>query len=216
MNLPKNATTRISLDADLVAWEKGSGLIPAIVQDATDGRVLMLAWMNRDAMQQTLDTRRVTFFSRSRGRLWVKGETSGNTLELVDIDLDCDGDSLLVLARPAGPVCHRGTPTCFSEQVQPTMLFLSKLQALVDQRRTADPRSSYTARLLHDDLHRVAQKVGEEAIETILAATSRDADALINESADLIYHLMVLLAHQDVELNEVIQCLVDRDADRSD
>ncbi len=198
------------LDPETVDWGKGPGLVPAIVQDSVDGRVLMLGYMNREALQATVDLQRVTFFSRSRQRLWTKGETSENYLTPVQITVDCDGDTLLILAVPAGPVCHRGDPTCFAGGSPPVLSFLQELQTIIDGRRSADPASSYTARLLQDDLHRVAQKVGEEAIETILAATSRDDDALIDESADLVYHLLVLLARRDLAVADVVQRLIDR------
>ncbi len=198
-------------DSSLVNWNKNSNeLVPSIVQDSDSGRVLMLAYMNEQALRQTLASGLVTFFSRSRNQLWTKGETSGNQLELQDIDVDCDGDTLLVIARPTGPTCHRGTPTCFSGDVEPAGIFLSVLQATINGRADGNPESSYTARLLAGDLHRIAQKVGEEAVETILAATSREPDALIDEAADLIYHLMVLLTAKGLTWGQVVQRLAER------
>ena len=204
---------RREFDPGRVDWKKcHGGLVPAIVQDCDTGRVLMLAYMNEAALQQTLSSGLVTFFSRSRNLLWTKGETSGNHLELQDIDVDCDGDTLLVVARPIGPTCHRGTRTCFSGGVEPAGIFLSVLQETVNSRFGADTEKSYTARLLAGDLHRVAQKVGEEAVETILAATSREPDDLIDEAADLIYHLMVLLTAKGLNWDQVVQRLAERHA----
>jgi phosphoribosyl-ATP pyrophosphohydrolase/phosphoribosyl-AMP cyclohydrolase len=194
-----------------IDWDKSAdGLVPAIVQHSQSNAVLMLAWMNRQALQSTLDTGRVTFFSRSRQQLWTKGETSGNFLEFVSLVVDCDGDTLLVSARPVGPVCHTGAETCFGSPSLPAMEFLSQLQAVIDQRMQADPGSSYTAELLSGPLHRVAQKVGEEAVETILAATSRDQEALVDEAADLVYHLMVMLTAQQTNLAAVVSRLRQR------
>jgi phosphoribosyl-AMP cyclohydrolase / phosphoribosyl-ATP pyrophosphohydrolase len=200
-------------DPGRVEWNKcHGGLVPSIVQDVDTGRVLMLAWMNEEALQETLSSGLVTFFSRSRNQLWTKGETSGNHLELQDIDVDCDGDTLLVIARPTGPACHLGTRTCFSGSVEPTGIFLSVLQETINSRVGVDAEKSYTARLLASDLHRVAQKVGEEAVETILAATSREPDALIDEAADLVYHLMVLLTARGLNWGQVTQRLAERHA----
>ncbi len=196
-----------------IAWDKSAdGLVPAIVQHSQTHAVLMLAWMNRAALQTTLDSGRVTFFSRSRQQLWTKGETSGNFLEFQSVVVDCDGDTLLVSARPSGPVCHTGTETCFGKPPRPAMDFLNQLQRVIDQRLRADPASSYTSELLSGPLHRVAQKVGEEAVETILAATSRDQEALIDEAADLVYHLMVMLTAKQTDLATVVSRLQQRHA----
>ena len=206
-----NDATGQPFDIDQVDWSKSpDGLVPAIVQDPATGAVLMLAYMNRESLERTLESGRVTFFSRSRDEIWTKGETSGNFLDFESAVVDCDGDALLVQASPTGPVCHTGAETCFGESRELPFLFLGKLQAIIEQRRQADPDSSYTASLLQGPLHRTAQKVGEEAVESILAATSREEDDLIDESADLLYHLMVLLAKQDLNL----QCIVDRLAER--
>jgi phosphoribosyl-ATP pyrophosphohydrolase/phosphoribosyl-AMP cyclohydrolase len=197
---------------DELAWEKCDGLIPAIVQDAFDGRVLMQAYMNREAFAKTMESKRVTFWSRSRRQLWTKGETSGNTLELVEIDRDCDGDCLLVRARPAGPSCHLGTDTCFDgkAKVIPDLAFLAGLERLLAERDTQRPEGSYTTRLFEAGVKRIAQKVGEEGVETALAAVAGDDDELLNESADLIYHLLVLLRSRQLEFSSVIQVLKDR------
>lgn len=193
-------------------WEKSAGLIPAIVQDAYDGRVLMQAYMNRAALLQSLSCGRVTFWSRSRQGLWTKGETSGNFLNLVSIHADCDQDSLLILAYPQGPTCHRGTDSCFDDgtAVAPGLAFLAQLERLVEQRDRDRPEGSYTTSLLASGTRRIAQKVGEEGVETALAATSGDDDELRNESADLLYHLMVLLRSRALPFDQVIATLRDR------
>ena len=193
-------------DIPALAWAKTDGLIPAIVQDATSGQVLMLGCMNEEALAKTLETGKVTFFSRSKGRLWTKGETSNNWLHLVDIATDCDSDALLVLARPDGPTCHRGTVSCFSP-LEHKWNFLRSLEVLIEGRRNADPSTSYTAQLFARGTKRIAQKVGEEGVETALAATVKDKEELKNEAADLVYHLLVLLADADLELADVIDIL---------
>lgn len=184
---------KLTVDASAIDWDKGEGLVPAVVQDAATLRVLMLGYMNRDALQATLDTQRVTFFSRSKGRLWQKGETSGNVLRLVGISVDCDGDTLLIMAEPAGPVCHLGTATCFGD-ASPDVHVLEDLCRIVEQRKSAAPETSYTARLLARGVTKIAQKVGEEGVETALAAVAENDDRLVGESADLLYHLVVLWA----------------------
>jgi phosphoribosyl-ATP pyrophosphohydrolase/phosphoribosyl-AMP cyclohydrolase len=190
-------------------WDKMDGLLPAIVQDAFDGRVLMLAYMNRAALEKTRESGRVTFWSRSRQALWTKGETSGNFLELVAIKPDCDADCLLVTARPQGPSCHRGTATCFDDEsaTRPRLAFLAELEALIRQRDIDRPEGSYTAQLLESGVKRMAQKVGEEGVETALAATSGNIEELLNESADLLYHLLVLLRSREVSFSAVIETL---------
>jgi len=194
-------------------WEKSpGGLIPAIVQDAFDGRVLMQAYMNRDALAQSLASGRVTFWSRSRRSLWTKGETSGNFLALVALHADCDRDSVLVLARPAGPACHRGSDTCFDDASSgaPSLAFLAHLERLVAQRDRDRPEGSYTTQLLNEGTRRIAQKVGEEGVETALAATTGDDAELCNETADLLYHLLVLLKSRNLPLDRIIVTLKDR------
>jgi phosphoribosyl-ATP pyrophosphohydrolase/phosphoribosyl-AMP cyclohydrolase len=178
---------------DALAWDKMEGLLPAIVQDDATGQVLMLGYMNRAALAATLESGFVTFFSRSKGRLWRKGETSGNRLALVSVLPDCDADALLVRAVPDGPTCHRGTPSCFGTDGARGIGFLARLARIVHERAGADPSESYTARLIAEGLPRIAQKVGEEGVELALAAISRDRDGCIEEAADLVYHLIVLM-----------------------
>jgi phosphoribosyl-ATP pyrophosphohydrolase/phosphoribosyl-AMP cyclohydrolase len=194
---------------DTLDWSKGAGLVPLIVQHAHDGRVLMLGYANREALALTLETRHVHFWSRSQRRIWRKGETSGHVLQLVSVAPDCDRDTLLCQALPAGPTCHRGTPSCFDGdgRVHP---WLNELEALIATRATADPETSYVARLLAAPLARRAQKVGEEALETALAAVSGDSTALRNETADLLFHLLVLLRGAGLGLAEVIGELLER------
>lgn len=190
-----------------LAWDKGAGLLPAIVQHARTGQVLMLAFMNQEALRMTLSTGRAVFFSRSRGQLWTKGETSGNYLNVVDVSVDCDADSILVLADPLGPTCHKGTESCFADAL-PTdvqsLSFLRVLEATVANRMAAKPEGSYTARLVAEGPGRIAQKVGEEGVETALAAVTRDDAGLLSECADLVYHLVVLLKSRDLELDDLV------------
>lgn len=196
-----------SLRPDQLDWTKQNGLLPAIVQDADTGQVLMLGYMNADALAETLRSRKVTFFSRSRNRLWTKGESSGHVLSLESIEADCDNDSLLVQARPQGPTCHLQRDSCFPAAPR---YFLAELERRIAARRTADPQASYSRRLMDKGLPKVAQKVGEEAVETVIAALAEDKTALCNESADLLYHLLVLLQCRDVALAEVIAVLKKR------
>jgi len=188
-------------------WNKQDGLLPAVVQDAATHRVLMLGYMDRAALDATLASGRVTFFSRSRQRLWTKGETSGNTLELVSITADCDNDSLLVQARPDGPTCHRGTASCFAEAPGN---FLAELDALVAERHDTRPQGSYTTQLFEAGIRRIAQKVGEEGVETALAAVVQDDAALLGEAADLVYHLVVLLRARNLALDDAVAVLRER------
>lgn len=175
-----------------IDFEKMSGLIPAIIQDAVTSKVLMLGYMNEDAYNQTIDTGFVTFFSRSRQKLWVKGETSGNYLKLVSINIDCDNDALLIKVHPQGPVCHKGTDTCWSEsnEYQPIM-FLSFIQDFIEKRYKEMPEGSYTTSLFKEGLNRMAQKVGEEALEMVIEAVNGTDDRLIYEGSDMLYHLIV-------------------------
>jgi phosphoribosyl-ATP pyrophosphohydrolase/phosphoribosyl-AMP cyclohydrolase len=197
---------------DELAWQKMDGLLPAIVQDAFDGRVLMQGYMNREALQRSLASGRVTFWSRSRGELWTKGETSGNTLDLFAVHADCDLDCVLVLATPDGPTCHRNTESCFdnTSPVIPDLAFLAALERLVCERAEQRPEGSYTTALFEAGVKRIAQKVGEEGVETALAATAGDREELVNESADLLYHLLVLLKARDTGLADVISVLQSR------
>lgn len=185
-------------------WSKMDGLLPAIAQDAASGEVRMLGYCNRAALEATLDTRVVTFFSRSRGELWVKGETSGNRLELIDARADCDRDAILFLVRALGPTCHFGTDSCFGDEGPPGAGYLAALGQTIAGRRSADPASSYTARLLAQGVKRIAQKVGEEGVETALAAVAGDLGELDSESADLLYHLLVLLEASGSSLDRVV------------
>ena len=205
-------TLAIDFDPDQLAWNKGDGLLPAVVQHAMDGRVLMLGYMNRAALAQTLDGGKVTFYSRSRQRLWTKGETSGHVLNLVSIHADCDADSLLVLADPAGPTCHRGTDSCFGDAAVPALAFLGQLDALIAARERERPAGSYTTRLFEGGVRRIAQKVGEEGVETSLAAVAEDDAALRGEAADLLYHLIVLLRARGLGLDAVAETLATRHA----
>ena len=192
-----------------LAWQKVDNLMPVIVQHAVSGDVLMLGYMNPEALQVTLDSRKVTFFSRTKQRLWTKGETSNNFLNLVDIYPDCDSDTLLALALPDGPTCHNGTQSCFAP-AQSDWGFLFELETLLKERKTASPESSYTARLYASGTKRIAQKVGEEGVETALAATVNDRAELTNEVADLMYHLLVLLQDQELDLSKIIKRLKER------
>jgi phosphoribosyl-ATP pyrophosphohydrolase/phosphoribosyl-AMP cyclohydrolase len=199
-------------------WDKGDGLLPAVVQDAGTGRVLMVGYMNRDALRQTLGTGRVTFYSRSRTALWTKGETSGNFLELVEASTDCDRDTLLVLARPAGPVCHEGTPTCFpraSDTATGRLWFLQRLEEVIAERVAGRPEGSYTARLFAQGAARMAQKVGEEGVELALASVGTDDAKVVGEAADLLYHVMILLRHRGLTLADVAAELELRHASRA-
>lgn len=194
-------------NCDTLAWEKMQNLIPCVVQNAISGKVLMQGYMNQEALAKTLDTQQVTFFSRSKQRLWTKGETSGNTLDLVDISTDCDLDSLLTLVTPNGPTCHLGTESCWDHSNSADMTFVAELESILASRKAADPKSSYTASLYAKGIKRIAQKVGEEGVETALAATVKDLDELKNESADLLYHLIVLLQASDLSLSDVVDVL---------
>lgn len=193
-----------------IDFDKGDGLVPAIVQDDRTEQVLMLGYMNSDSLKKTLDTGLVTFYSRSRQTLWTKGETSGNTLVLSSITVDCDNDTLLVRAKPTGPTCHEGTTSCFGNEGPEGLGFLGYLDTLIEGRKTADANSSYTAKLLQGPLRRAAQKVGEEGVETALAAVAETDDKLISESADLLYHMMVLLRAKNIELSAVVKELKSR------
>jgi phosphoribosyl-ATP pyrophosphohydrolase/phosphoribosyl-AMP cyclohydrolase len=195
------------VNAAQLDWERGGGLVAAIVQDAASGRVLMLGYMNPEALEQTQRSGQVTFYSRSRQRLWTKGESSGNALELVSITRDCDGDALLVRARPRGPTCHLGSQSCF-EGTRAGVL--DELDDLVARRETERPAGSYTTQLFEEGTRRIAQKVGEEGVETALAAVSQDDAALLGEAADLVYHLLVLLRARGLGLSDLTTALAAR------
>ncbi|WBQ13842.1 bifunctional phosphoribosyl-AMP cyclohydrolase/phosphoribosyl-ATP diphosphatase HisIE [Hyphomonadaceae bacterium BL14] len=194
----------MSLDVD---WEKGDGLAPAIVQDADTGAVLMLGYMNPDSLAATQERSLVTFWSRSKNRLWTKGETSGDVLHLVSLALDCDRDAILIQARPAGPTCHLGTVTCWGDDPGSDIAFLGQLGRVIDQRASARQDASYTAKLLSKGIAKIAQKVGEEGVETALAAVGESDAALLGESADLVFHLMVLLKARGLSLSDVAKVL---------
>ncbi len=189
---------------DGLAWDKQAGLLPAIVQDADTLRILMLGYMDRAALRATVDTARVTFHSRSRQRLWVKGETSGHVLEGVGIEADCDADTLLVQPRPQGPTCHLGRVSCFASAPAD---FLAELDQVIAARDRDRPPGSYTSQLFDDGIRRIAQKVGEEGVETALAAVAQDDSALAGEAADLLYHLQVLLRARGLSLADAVEVL---------
>ena len=191
-------------------FEKMGGLIPAIVQDNNTNKVLMLGFMNEEALEQTLSSGKVTFFSRTKNRLWMKGETSGNTLSVVSITPDCDNDTLLIKAIPAGPVCHKGTDTCFGEKNEENIMFLKYLQNFIERRRQEMPEGSYTTTLFQKGVNRMAQKVGEEAVETVIEATNGTEDRLIYEASDLIYHLIVLLTSKGLRIDDLARELKKR------
>jgi phosphoribosyl-AMP cyclohydrolase / phosphoribosyl-ATP pyrophosphohydrolase len=199
-------------------WDKGAGLLPAIVQDAISGAVLMLGYINREALAATQATGRVTFWSRSKGRLWTKGETSGHFLEVKQIAADCDGDTLLIMAEPSGPACHRGTPTCWGENpprsAAQEFAFLGTLEEVITQRIATRPAGSYTAKLLAEGTLRIAQKVGEEGLELALAGVAQSEPEIIGEAADLLYHMLLLLKVKGLSVSQVIVELQRRHADR--
>ena len=187
-----------------IDFEKMGGLVPAIIQDATTRKVLMLGFMNEEAYQKTIATNHVTFWSRTRNTLWTKGETSGNFLNLVDIKVDCDNDTLLVQAHPDGPTCHKGTDTCWGEQnEQNPLLFLTELQDFINKRKQEKPEGSYTTKLFSEGINKIAQKVGEEALETVIEATNGTNDHLVYEASDLLYHLLVMLADKGLRIEDV-------------
>jgi phosphoribosyl-ATP pyrophosphohydrolase/phosphoribosyl-AMP cyclohydrolase len=204
-------------DVGTLDWDKGGGLLPAIVQHARTGRVLMLGYMNDAALRQTLSGGRVVFYSRSRETLWTKGETSGNHLNVVDVSTDCDCDALLVLADPIGPTCHKGTESCFADAMPSDaqrLGFLALLENIIANRIADQPESSYTAKLYAKGTGRIAQKVGEEGVETALAAVSRDDEGLVSECADLLFHLMVLLKSRELTLERIVEELKARHASK--
>lgn len=191
-------------------FDKMGGLIPAIIQDNMTNKVLMLGFMNEEAYQKTLETNKVVFYSRTKQRLWMKGETSGNTLQVVSITPDCDNDTLLIKAIPAGPVCHTGSGTCFGEKDEEDIMFLKYLQNFIERRRMEMPEGSYTTTLFQKGINRMAQKVGEEAVETIIEATNGTEDRLIYEGADLLYHLIVLLTSKGLRIEDLAKELKKR------
>lgn len=203
---------KTSIDPAALDWAKGDGLLPAVVQHHLSGEVLMLGYMNRDALAQTLRDDKVTFYSRSKARLWTKGESSGHVLRLKSVRIDCDADTLLIGAEPNGPTCHRGTSSCFgeSEDVRPPLGFLAELDALIAQRHAERPAASYTTQLFDDGIRRIAQKVGEEGVETALAAVVQGDEELLGEAADLLFHLAVLLRARGLGLVDAVGVLAGR------
>ena len=193
-----------------INFEKMGGLVPAIIQDNVTRKVLMLGFMNKEAYDKTVETGKVTFWSRTRNCLWTKGETSGNFLNVKEILLDCDQDTLLIKARPEGPVCHTGADTCWNEENSVDLNFLSYLQDFIDRRHKEMPEGSYTTSLFKSGVNRMAQKVGEEAVETVIEATNGTDDRLIYEASDLIYHLIVLLTSKGHRIEELAAELVKR------
>ena len=204
-------------DVGTLDWDKCGGLLPAIVQHARTGRVLMLGYMNDAALRETLGGGRVVFYSRSRETLWTKGETSGNYLNVVDVSTDCDSDAILVLADPIGPTCHKGTESCFADAAPADaqrLAFLALLENIIANRIADQPESSYTAKLYAKGTGRIAQKVGEEGVETALAAVTRDDEGLVSECADLLFHLLVLLKSRELDLEIVVEELKARHASK--
>ncbi|GAB2549473.1 bifunctional phosphoribosyl-AMP cyclohydrolase/phosphoribosyl-ATP diphosphatase HisIE [Rhodanobacter koreensis] len=205
-------TNTPATDFSHLDWAKGNGLLPAIVQHWLNGEVLMLGYMNAEALAQTQASGKVTFYSRSKRRLWTKGESSGHVLVLKGIRIDCDADTLLVQAEPHGPTCHLGTSSCFGDAVQPPLGFLAELDALVAQRHAERPEGSYTTKLFDGGIRRMAQKVGEEGVETALAAVAQNDEELLGEAADLIFHLTVVLRARGLSLTDAVALLAGRHA----
>ncbi|WP_072542150.1 bifunctional phosphoribosyl-AMP cyclohydrolase/phosphoribosyl-ATP diphosphatase HisIE [Bacteroides mediterraneensis] len=191
-------------------FEKMNGLIPAIIQDNYTQKVLMLGFMNKEAYEKTVETGKVTFFSRTKNRLWTKGEQSGNFLHVVSIKADCDNDTLLIMVHPDGPVCHTGTDTCWGEKNEQDIMFLKELQDFIDRRRQEMPDKSYTTSLFNSGVNKMAQKVGEEAVETIIEACNGTDERLIYEGADLLYHLIVLLTYKGYRIEDLARELKER------
>lgn len=191
-------------------FEKMNGSIPAIIQDNYTQKVLMLGFMNKEAYEKTMETGKVTFFSRTKNRLWTKGEESGNFLHVVSVKADCDNDTLLIMVHPEGPVCHKGTDTCWGDKNEQDIMFLKELQDFIDRRRQEMPEKSYTTSLFNSGVNKMAQKVGEEAVETILEACNGTDERLIYEGADLLYHLIVLLTYKGYRIEDLARELKER------
>ncbi len=198
------------INLEKINFKKLNGLVPAIIIDNSNNNVLMLGYMNKEAVEQTLEEGKVVFYSRTKQKLWMKGETSGNYLNVVSINTDCDNDTLLIYANPVGPTCHTGTYSCFSNQTKQNISFLETLFDLVKRRKLEMPTYSYTSNLFQQGSDRIIQKVGEEAVETVIAAKNRNKEEIINETADLIFHLIVMLVDQNIELMNVIDNLLKR------
>lgn len=194
-----------------IDFNKNNGLVPAIIQDATTHNVLMLGYMNEEAVNETLSTKLVTFFSRTKQRLWTKGEESGNTLELVAMKLDCDNDTLLIKVNPKGPTCHKGSDTCWNEKNTGNFGFISELEQIIENRKNkASEDNSYVASLFSEGINKIAQKVGEEAVEVVIEAKDSNDDLFLNESADLLFHYLILLQAKGCKLNDVVKVLQKR------
>ncbi len=193
-----------------INFEKDNGLVPAIIQDASTKNVLMLGYMNREALEKTKETKQVTFYSRSKKHLWTKGEESGNFLNLISIDVDCDNDTLLIMVDPVGPTCHTGSDTCWDKENTASYGFLSKLEAVIASRKENPSEKSYTSSLFKRGINKIAQKVGEEAVELIIEAKDENDDLFINEGADLVYHLLILLQAKNFTLDDIAKCLEGR------
>ena len=198
------------INLDRIDWDKGQGLVPAIVQNIDSGQILMLAYMDRAALAQTISSRKVTFFSRSKNRLWTKGETSGNWLDYISGEMDCDADTLFIQAHPQGPSCHTGSVTCFNDQTPGNIGFLDQLGRLIAERHKTMPEGSYTTSLFTEGKARIAQKVGEEGVELALARIKDDSVEMANEAADLLFHMMVLLEDAGLSLADAINVLQGR------
>jgi phosphoribosyl-ATP pyrophosphohydrolase/phosphoribosyl-AMP cyclohydrolase len=195
-----------------IDFEKVNGLVPVIIQDVLTSKVLMLGYMNEEALTKTQKEGKVTFFSRTKGRLWTKGETSGNFLKVREFLVDCDNDTILIKVQPVGPVCHKGTDTCFEEVNVGQSSFFHKLESVIVDRKSNPSEESYTNYLFSKGIKKIAQKVGEEAVEVVIDAVANDVDLMKQEAADLIYHLLVLLAEKDVTLNDIEAVLAERHA----
>ena len=191
-------------------FDKMNGLVPAIIQDAVTQKVLMLGFMNREAYEKTVETGKVTFYSRTKQRLWTKGEESGNFLNVVDIKSDCDDDTLLIQVHPVGPVCHTGTDTCWGEENRQPVMFLKELQEFISRRHAEMPEGSYTTSLFQSGVNKMAQKVGEEAVEAVIEACNGTNERLIYEGADLLYHLIVLLTSKGLSIEDLANELIER------
>jgi phosphoribosyl-ATP pyrophosphohydrolase/phosphoribosyl-AMP cyclohydrolase len=195
------------ININQIDWEKGDGFVPAVIQNVHNGQVLMLGYMDQAALSHTMNSGKVTFFSRSKNRLWTKGETSGNWIDFVSGEIDCDADTILIQAKPHGPVCHTGSINCFNDIVPDNTQFLAHLGTLIADRHTAMPAGSYTASLFKDGKARIAQKVGEEGVELALARMKDDQTEMANEAADLLFHMMVLLQDAGLTLGDAIKVL---------
>ena len=193
-----------------IDFDKVDGLVPAIIQDEVTGAVLMLGYMNQESLDLTISTQKVTFYSRTKQRLWTKGETSGNFLMLKSIKLDCDNDTLLVRVNPVGPVCHKGDDTCFAEENKSKTLFIDQLRDIIKDRKNNPTEKSYTASLFAKGINKIAQKVGEEAVEIVIEAKDDNKDLFLGEAADLLFHYLILLEAKEIELDEVMEVLINR------